>query len=63
MNGEEVCINCSSLEGQDVQVTSYVPITPFLNRMIKEQKLLSLDKVTVQEFLRGLYWRVTMVSQ
>lgn len=61
VNGEEVCTNCSNLEGLDVRVSSYVPITPILNRLMQQGRLASLKKGDVEDLLKRLYWRVTMV--
>lgn len=60
-NGETVCDNCSELEGEDVQVTSYIPLTSYLIRMIQQRQLESLDPVVVEDLLKGVYWRMTMV--
>lgn len=62
-NGETVCSNCSELEEQDVQVTAYIPLTSYLIKKIKQQQLRDLEPVTVEKFLSGIYYRVTMVSQ
>ncbi|KAK2745949.1 hypothetical protein FQN55_006021 [Onygenales sp. PD_40] len=61
-NGETVCSNCSELEEQDVQVTAYIPITSYLIKKIKQQRLRNLDRVTVENFLSGIYYRVTMTG-
>ncbi|KAL3472854.1 hypothetical protein BJX99DRAFT_261920 [Aspergillus californicus] len=61
-NGETVCDNCNELEGQDVQVTSYIPLTSYLIRMVQQRRLGSLDPVVVEDLLKGVYWRMTMVG-
>lgn len=58
---EEVCSNCTTLQGQNVKVSSYVPVNPLLNKLLKEQSLSSLDKETVSNVLQRLYWRVVKV--
>ena len=59
INGEEVCTNCTNLEGGNVKVSAYAPITSFLHRLIAEKRLASLEKDNVEKLLKGLYWRVT----
>ncbi|KAL2373098.1 hypothetical protein RJZ57_002435 [Blastomyces gilchristii] len=62
-NGETVCSNCNDLEEQDVQVIAYIPITPYLVKKIAQQALKDLTPATVEPFLSGLYYRVTMSKQ
>ncbi|KLJ11736.1 hypothetical protein EMPG_09647 [Blastomyces silverae] len=62
-NGETVCSNCNDLEEQDVQVIAYIPITPYLIKKIEQQVLRSLTRATIERFLSGLYYRVTMSKQ
>lgn len=62
-NGETVCSNCNELEEQAVQVTAYIPITSYLIKKIEQQMLRSLEPATIESFLSGMYYRVTMVSQ
>lgn len=64
INGVEVCTNCTNLEGGNVKVSAYAPITSFLHRMIEEKRLASLEEENVNKLLKGLYWRITsLVSQ
>lgn len=63
VNGEEVCSNCTNLQGQNIQVSSYVPITPILNRLYKQGRLKSLKREDVEGELQRLYWNITMVGR
>jgi len=61
-NGETVCENCAELEEEGVQVTAYVPLTSYLLQLIEQnQGLKSLEPDEVNEVLKGVYWRMTMV--
>jgi hypothetical protein len=60
-NGETVCSNCSELEEKDVQVTAYIPVTPYLIKMIQEKQLENLEKINVDKVLSRIYYRVAMV--
>ncbi|GAB1310590.1 tyrosinase [Madurella fahalii] len=62
-NGETVCSNCSDLEEKDVQVTAYIPITPYLVKMIQQKQLENLEKVNVEKVLSRIYYRVAMVGK
>ena len=59
INGEEVCTNCTNLEGGNLKVSAYVPITTFLHRMLDTPRLASLEEEHVEKLLKGLYLRVT----
>lgn len=59
INGEEVCTNCTNLEGGNLKVSAYIPLTSFLLRMKEEKRLASLEEEDVEKLLKGLYWRVT----
>ncbi|KAI1496872.1 tyrosinase [Biscogniauxia marginata] len=61
--GKEICTNCRERKADDVQVTAYVPLTSYLIKMIQQQQLSDLNKVTVEKFLSGLYYRLTMAGK
>lgn len=59
-DGHEVCSNCADRQAEDVMIQSYIPLTSYLIKMIQDKRLNDLEPPTVEQFLQGLYYRVTM---
>jgi hypothetical protein len=57
-DGKEVCSNCADGQANNVQVTAYIPISSYLISQIKSKELSSMDPMTVEKFLAGLYYRI-----
>lgn len=62
IDGREVCSNCTTLQGQNLKVSSYVPVNVLLNKLLQEHSLPSLDTNVVTNALQRLYWRVVKVG-
>lgn len=63
VNGQEVCSNCTTLQGQNVKMSAYLPINVVLNRLRNDGTLASFEKNDVSKLLERLYWRVIKVRR
>ncbi|KAI1819881.1 tyrosinase [Xylaria intraflava] len=61
-DGVEICTNCSEGQAQNIQVSTYVPVTSYLRRMFQQQQLSSLEPVVVEKVLARMYWRIVDIG-